>query len=184
MCLPKSVEDAFIDALIIGHFGKQIGDAKGGSNILLKKNEILVFDTTADFYQEKIVSSGATHKGVSVRLAKGLWYRTGATKGEKTEEIAIIDSGKITLTNKRLIFVGQTKNIQFKLQDINSIEVYDHGICISRDKKVKNEYFVCDSFSITSAITDNDDSSFKDGNFTWKLNNIRFINVVKQILSN
>ncbi|MCE5339492.1 MAG: hypothetical protein LLF90_12525 [Methanomicrobiaceae archaeon] len=46
--------------------------------------------------------------GPSFRIAKSVYFRTGgfAARSESHEEIQVIDSGTLTLTNRRMVFVG------------------------------------------------------------------------------
>jgi len=81
--------------------------------------------------------------GPSFRIAKGVYFRTGgfAARSESHEEIKAIDSGTLTLTNRRVVFAGKKRTINFSLGKIVGMEPYRDGIAISRDGKQRREYY-------------------------------------------
>ena len=81
--------------------------------------------------------------GPSFRIAKGVYFRTGgfAARSESHEEIKAIDSGTLTLTNRRVVFAGKKRTINFSLGKIVGMEPYRDGIAISRDGKQRTEYY-------------------------------------------
>ncbi len=61
-------------------------------------------------------------QGLSIRIAKGLYYRTGSFKGEKvqTSETVHVDTGLLGITNKHLYFAGSFKRFRIvKLLRLN-----------------------------------------------------------------
>lgn len=89
------------------------------------------------------VSSGG-YGGPSFRIAKGVYFRVGGfgSRSESHEEIKIIDEGILTLTNKRIVFSGQKRTLNIKLDKIISVEPYSDGIALRREGKEKTQYFV------------------------------------------
>jgi len=84
-------------------------------------------------------------QGVSIRIAKGLYYRVGAFKGEKiqTDEIKHLDNGLLGITNKHLYFVGDKKKFRIKFEKIMAFEPYADGIELQRDlSSAKPQTFV------------------------------------------
>ncbi|MCC7566467.1 MAG: hypothetical protein KO206_09380 [Methanomicrobiaceae archaeon] len=81
--------------------------------------------------------------GPSFRIAKGVYLRTGgfAARSESHEEIKVIDSGTLTLTNRRMIFTGGKRTVNFPLGKIVGMEPYRDGIAINRDGKQRTEYY-------------------------------------------
>lgn len=81
--------------------------------------------------------------GPSFRVAKGVYIRTGAfaSRSESHEEIRSIDSGTLSLTNKRLVFAGQKRTKSINLGKIVSIKPFKDGISINREGKQKTEYY-------------------------------------------
>ena len=81
--------------------------------------------------------------GPSFRIAKGVYFRTGgfAARSESHEEIKVIDSGTLTLTNRRMVFTGGKRTVNFPLRKIVGMEPYRDGIAINRDGKQRTEYY-------------------------------------------
>jgi len=103
----------------------------------LQKSEqiIWVFSNVAYFEQKKRTQYVGGSQGVSMRIAKGLYYRTGAFKGERVEthETIHADTGLLGVTNKHLYFTGEFKNFRIKYDKIVSFEPFSDGIGLQRD---------------------------------------------------
>ena len=50
-----------------------------------------------------------------------------------SEELTVIDSGTVYVTNKRLIFMGDRKNTNIKLDKILALTPYSDGVGIEKD---------------------------------------------------
>ena len=74
-------------------------------------------------------------KGVSIRIAKGVYYRVGAFKGERvqTPETVHVDTGLLGVTNKHIYFAGPAKGFRIAYNKIVSFEPFFDGIGIQRD---------------------------------------------------
>lgn len=74
-------------------------------------------------------------QGVSIRIAKGLYYRAGAFKGERiqSDETSHVDTGLIAITNKHIYFGGSVKNFRVNFNKIVSFTPYSDGFGIQRD---------------------------------------------------
>lgn len=75
-------------------------------------------------------------QGVSVRVAKGLYYKVGAFKGEpiKTEEIKNTATGILLLTNKSIFYGSVNKTFKVKYSQIISIPTFDTAIGIQQSR--------------------------------------------------
>ena len=104
-------------------------------NLILQKGEIAHWKEYASILENKIIRrryEGGS-RGVSIRIAKGLSYRVGAHRGQIVSDTALIpvSSGELVLTNKRVIFRGDTKSLNLKLDKILNLEFYSDGLNIS-----------------------------------------------------
>lgn len=113
----------------------------------LQKAETLiwVFPDVA-YYEDKKRRHfvGGTH-GVSIRIAKGVYYRVGAFRGQpvETTERVHMGTGVLGVTNKHLYFAGGQKSIRIKYDKIVSYIPFDDGIGIHRDASTaKPQVFV------------------------------------------
>lgn len=111
------------------------------SPIILKKNEDLLLSfPNISLSEPRAVRTGA-YGGPSFRVAKGVSLRVGGFRAQSHEEIKNIDSGTLTLTNKRIVFSGTKRNTNIPLRKIISLEPYNDAIAIRREGKGKTEYY-------------------------------------------
>jgi hypothetical protein len=89
-----------------------------------------------------IRKSSGSYGGPSIRIAKGVSVRLGTfgSTSESHQEIRMIDKGILTLTNKRLVFSGELKTIQFEFRKIIQIDPFTDGIGIHRLGREKTQY--------------------------------------------
>ncbi len=115
----------------------------------LQKTEKLVWIfQDVNYYEEKT----RTHyvggsKGFSVRIAKGLYYRSGAFKGERvqTSERIHADTGLLGVTNKHIYFSGEEKSFRINFDKIVTFEPFSDGIGMQRDTQTsKPQIFITD----------------------------------------
>ncbi len=103
---------------------------------LQKTEKIVWLFQDVDYYEEKTRTRyvGGS-KGVSIHIAKGLYYRTGAFKGERvqTSETIHADTGLSGVTNKHIYFAGPSKRFRINYSKIVSFEPFSDGIGVQRD---------------------------------------------------
>lgn len=80
-------------------------------------------------------SSGSSYsggsQGVSIRIAQGVNYRVGASKGQllKNPEVrSIVDTGSAVFTNKRVVFVGQNLNREWEFSKLIGADIGENGV--------------------------------------------------------
>ncbi len=120
---------------------------EGQMPVNLQKNEKIAWVFTAASYLEDKIrrSYVGSSKGISVRLAKGLYYRTGAFKGQPIErqERIHIDTGAVIITDKHLYFAGPNKSLRVPYKKIVSFLPFNDGIGFIRDAQTaKPQIFV------------------------------------------
>ncbi|MBW4008562.1 hypothetical protein HG532_00765 [Moraxella osloensis] len=128
------------------------------TNLLLKKDETAYFYEIADLLEERVIGRQYVggSSGVSFRVAKGVSFRVGASRGRSVSErgTVITDNGSLTITNKRIVFVGANKTITIKLENLAHYSM--HGEILSFSDRGKNKTFQllnCDQ-DITKAKID------------------------------
>ncbi len=74
-------------------------------------------------------------RGTSIRLCKGVYYRTGGSKGHSVDYqyTQPLGSGPLIITNKALYFVNQSTTVKVLISKIVSIEPFSDGIGIVKD---------------------------------------------------
>lgn len=134
--LTKIAKAAIIRDILNGIIPQRLS-VDGSLPINFQKDEKIVWAfQNSHYYEDKIRRQyvGGS-QGVSVRLAKGLYYRTSTFKGrvvENTERVHI-DTGWVVITNKNLYFAGARKSLRLPYGKIISFEPYSDGIGIMRD---------------------------------------------------
>lgn len=75
------------------------------------------------------------HHGASIRVAKGVYYRVGAFRGEPvdTTEMVEVAIGILGITTKHLYFASDAKSFRIRYDKIVSFEPFDDGIGVQRD---------------------------------------------------
>ena len=104
--------------------------------ILGKKESALWAYNGVSCYQEKVTKEWVgRNKGFSFRVCKGVYYRTGRSKGHPVERSSMELQGMGTLyvTNKNLIFWSQMKNVKIPFAKIIGFTPYSDGIEVHRD---------------------------------------------------
>lgn len=87
-------------------------------------------------YEEKIKRTyEGRSSGVSVKIAKGVYYRTGAFRGHpiETPYMALIGTGLLALTNKHFYFSSPLKSFRVPFSKIVSFTSFDDGIGFTKD---------------------------------------------------
>jgi hypothetical protein len=103
--------------------------------LVLMKSEQLIHATNAKFYEERT----KTHyvggsDGISIKVAKGVYYRKSAFKGERVQEhnMEHIDNGLFALTTKHIYFHGHRKSFRTRLDRVVALDPYEDGIGIRK----------------------------------------------------
>lgn len=96
------------------------------------------------YYEEesKRTMVGAS-RGVNVRIAKGIYYRVGAFKGEPliTSYLQAKYGGDLILTNKNIYFYSRAKSMKFPYNKIISFVPFEDGLGIQQDKATANPVY-------------------------------------------
>lgn len=103
---------------------------------LQKTEKVVWVFQNVNYYEEKSRTRyvGGS-QGVSIRIAKGLYYRTGAFKGERvqTSETIHADTGLLGVTDKHIYFAGPSKRFRIAYNKIVAFEPFSDGIGVQRD---------------------------------------------------
>ena len=103
----------------------------------LMKSEQLVWVIQDVDYLETVVRrerQGTSH-GVSIRVARGLYYRPSQfqSRAVEWEETVKADTGLLGLTTKHIYFSGSRKKFRLRYDNIVSFDPYSNGLGIMRD---------------------------------------------------
>lgn len=102
------------------------------SPIRLDPGETLHWETIAELLEERVVNSGwvSGRSGVSFRIAKGVRWYVGGTKGHYVSERAMVPvaEGDLVITSYRIVFLGDLKAFDVAWDKVLGIEPYADGI--------------------------------------------------------
>lgn len=171
--------DNFRGQLISGEAAQQLN-----SSIILKRNEVLVFEIPGiQLCEERTVKTKGSHQGFSIRIMKGVSYRFGGFEAAAQKEVVELDVGTLTLTNKRLMFSGSRKSVDYSISKINRIEALEDGVSISRARKVRVEYFLgTTNLSLRSTIAPAEGESFEPEEVTYEFSGQECKTVLKRLI--
>jgi len=107
------------------------------TDINIQKTEKLHFQTNVKWLEQRRITKRVNYGGPTARIkiAKGVYYRVGSVHAQPISEDVwqTIDGGKIYLTNKRLIFMGQKGNKTIAINKILDIKPFRNGIDIQKE---------------------------------------------------
>ena len=136
----------FVTSLREGKVSIKLQIEGGSSSVILRENEELrmVLPNMALLEARRITTTTGGYGGPSVRVAKGVYLRGGAfgSESQSHDKLKEIDKGRLTLTNKRLIFTGAKRTSEIGLAKIISIETYSDGIAVEASGRSKTQCFV------------------------------------------
>lgn len=105
--------------------------------ILLGKTESVLWAFNGvTLYEEKVEREWVgRNRGMSFRICKGVYYRTGGSKGHAVEHSSMqpLGTGTLYVTNKNLVFHSMMKAVKIPYKKIVGMTPYSDGIEIHRD---------------------------------------------------
>ena len=105
--------------------------------IMLSSDEYIIWEyPKVTMYQEKITREWRGHSnGWSFRVARGIYYRTGGSKGHPVEHSAMekAGTGSLVMTNKNIIFYSPLKSAKIPYKKIIGVIPFSDGIEIQKD---------------------------------------------------
>ncbi len=132
----KVVKGAILRDIFDGEIPERI-KIEGNLPFNLQKTEkiVWVFQDVKYYEQKTRTQYVGGSQGVSLRIAKGVYYRTGAFKGERvqTSETIHADTGLLGVTNKHIYFAGENKRFRINYAKIVAFDPFSDGIGVMRD---------------------------------------------------
>ncbi len=135
--LEKVVQSKVLQDILQGNVPAPNITINGDFPFLLGKGEHLIWlFRNITLHQQKVQREFVGRsRGVSVRVMKGVYYRTGGFKGHPVETTVMqrIGIGSVCLTDKNLYFASPEKSLKVPFTKILSIESYSNGIGLQKD---------------------------------------------------
>lgn len=125
--------------------------------IRLQKNEVCYYSAQAGWYELRTGVTNIPYRGWrgNIKFGKRLYYRYGNIKYRRNveQELTKIDAGIFYITNKRVVYTGNSKgNKSILFSRILGIESYKNGIEIQKDAGKSPFIEIADDIQILSAI--------------------------------
>lgn len=114
-------------------------------NFLKSERLVWVFQNVSYYEERTRTRYVGGSQGVSVRIAKGLYYRVGAFKAEpvRASETIHADTGLFGVTDKHIYFAGAAKRFRIPYKKIVAFEPFSDGLGVQRDAQTaKPQTFV------------------------------------------
>ena len=127
---------------------RQLSEVKQGKlpvivvpSLILKKEEVVHWTELGSILEVRVVDRQyrGGSQGLSIRIAKGVWYRTGSQRGriESTKALISVSKGTFVITNKRVIFRGALKSFECNLESVLSLNIMDDGLMFTTGRREK-----------------------------------------------
>ena len=121
------------------------------TNIILKPDERAFYSTRSILYETRAVRQyQAAHSGV--RVAKGVYIGGTSGRSISSQQWSKLDTGLLTITNKRLVFVGGREDRTVPLNKVVSVNANLSQIVLSVEGRQKAMVFDVPNPLIASAI--------------------------------
>ena len=102
--------------------------------LMAKKDETVYLEIGAGLMKEVSIREWQGGSGgFSFRVAKGVRYNVGRTKGRSVvvgTEVQMADVGLLAVSSSRIAFLGERKTMEFPLAKLMDIDVYEDGVRI------------------------------------------------------
>jgi hypothetical protein len=112
-------------------------EVSGTVPFVFKKDEVILwfFNDVRLLEVRQFTHYEGRSQGVSLRVAKGVYYRMGAFKGApvKNEKTVEVDSGVVALTQHAVYFGGRKKTVRIPYAKLVSVEPFSDGIGLQKD---------------------------------------------------
>lgn len=124
-------------------------------NLMPKKNEAVYLETRASLMKEVVQRewrSGST--GYSFRIAKGVRYRVGNTRGRSVvvgTQLQAEDDGILAVTSQRAAYLGSRKTMEFAYAKLMNVEVFTDGIRFHASNRQKTPLFAVANGDLVAA---------------------------------
>lgn len=165
--IDETTNELLVQAMILRDLRKGVVQSRlqdvGSIPITLKRGESLIWLSAPVTRMEprtKTKYVGRSH-GFSVRIARGLSYRVGASEGERIETTSLVPAGAggLAYTNHAIYFLSQGNNLRLPAKSIATVDCYSDGICVTPNRGksqiflMNNQKFASDMIKAICALS-------------------------------
>jgi hypothetical protein len=106
------------------------------TDVMLKPDETAFYSSPSALHETRAVREyHAAHAGA--RVAKGVYIGGTSGRSLSTQQWAKLDTGRLTITNKRLVFVGKKEQRSFPLDKVISVDPNLTAVVVSVEGRQK-----------------------------------------------
>ncbi len=135
--LEKMLQSKVLQDILAGNVPAPRIQISGDFPFMLGKTEHLVWlSRNIILHQQKIKKEFVGRSnGMSFRIMKGVYYRTGGFKGHPVETTVMqkIGTGSVCFTDKNIYFASPEKSLKIPYNKILSVDSYSNGVGIQKD---------------------------------------------------
>lgn len=135
--LDKVVQSQVLNEILNGRVPTQRFSIAGGLPFMLGRDEapVWVFRNITLHEQKTVREMVGRNRGFNIRVAKGVYYRTGGFRGTPVETTSMqkVGVGMVCLTTKNVYFSSPEKSIKIPYDKIISVNTYSNGIDLQKD---------------------------------------------------
>jgi hypothetical protein len=94
-------------------------------------------------------------RGVSFRIMKGVSYRVGANRGRMVtvgSTVEVADIGVLSVTDRRVVFSGSAKTLEFRYDKLAGMELFTDGIRLGVTNRQNASLFMLDHIDAVAAV--------------------------------
>ena len=115
------------------------------ADVMLDSNETAYFSISTAWHQTRVRNRGYTGTSFSVPTGiKGVRFRFGNYTPIRSEELTALSNGKLYVTSKRLLFVGDARSTNIGLKKIIDGQVFSDAVKIEKSTG-KPDFFSMDA---------------------------------------
>jgi hypothetical protein len=120
--------------------------------IRLQMGEICHYQAPAQWWEMRIAGEEAAKPGI--RIAKGVRFRLEIPMPSvrRSEKLTQVDSGALYITNKRLLFTGESNNRTIRLNQLPGFEVFAEAIVIDKDRGRRPYLFLQGDIELAAVV--------------------------------
>jgi hypothetical protein len=120
-------------------------DVVEAPQLITKKNEVVHLEVDAALMKEMVRREfRGQSAGVSFRIAKGVYYRTGGMRGQSVvvcTELVPEDFGVLAVTSQRVVYMGDRKTLEVPYAKLMNLDVFTDGIRLHASNRQKAPLF-------------------------------------------
>jgi hypothetical protein len=102
------------------------------SGLVMQKGETAHWSEPASIMEERVTNRRYVggSSGVSFRIARGISYRVGGYRGHVVvnKRVVPVSTGSLVITNKRLVFLGDKKGFNSRLEKLLDVQLFGNGL--------------------------------------------------------